>query len=56
MEPTQEDKIAWLAWLLLDELQSLLWNRYERPFLELMRQEQEQDHLRFLLNQKQSGE
>ncbi len=56
MEPTQEDKIAWLAWLLLDELQSLLFDRYERPFLELMRQEQEQDHLRFLLNQKQTTE
>jgi len=41
MEPTQEDKIAWLAWLLLDELQSLLFDRYERPFLGLMRQQQE---------------
>jgi len=56
MESTQEDKIAWLAWLLLDELQSLLWNRYERPFLEYIHQEQEQNHLRFLLNQKQTAE
>jgi hypothetical protein len=56
MEPTQEEKIAWLAWLLLDEVQSLLWNRYERPFMHFMRQEQEQNHLRFLLNQKQTPE
>jgi hypothetical protein len=56
MEQTQETKIAWLAWMLLDELQSLLWNRYERPFLEFMRQEQDQDHLRFLLNQEKPVE
>jgi len=51
MEQPQESKIAWLAWLLLDELQTLLWDRYEKQFLDLMRQEQEQNHLRFLLNQ-----
>lgn len=56
MEPTQEEKIAWLAWLLLDEVQALLWNRYERPFMELIRQEQEQSHLSSLLKQKQTQE
>jgi hypothetical protein len=56
MDNPQESKIAWLAWLLLDEVQLLLWNRYERDFLDLMRQEQEQNHLKFLLDQEQKTE
>jgi len=53
MEQPQETKIAWLAWLLLDEIQAFLWDRYEQQFLDLMRQEQEQNHLKFLLNQEE---
>ena len=56
MDLPQESKIAWLVWLLLDEVQTLLWDRYEQQFLELMRQEQEQNHLKFLLNQEKSTE
>ncbi len=52
MDQPQESKIAWLAWLLLDEVQTLLWDRYEKQFLDLMRQEQEQNYLKFLLNQE----
>jgi len=51
MDKTQEAKIAWLTWLLLDEIQALLWNRYDKQFLVFTRQEQEQNHLNFLLNQ-----
>jgi hypothetical protein len=56
MDQPQESKIAWLAWLLLDEVQTLLWTRYEKQFLDLMRQEQEQNHLKFLLDQEKSVE
>lgn len=56
MDTPQESKIAWLAWLLLDEVQSLLWDRYERHFLEFITEEQEQNHLKFLLNQEKPTE
>jgi hypothetical protein len=54
MDTHQESKIAWLAWLLLDEVHSFLWDRYEKQFLEFLTQEQ--DHLKFLLNQEQQTE
>lgn len=56
MDTPQESKIAWLAWHLLDEVQSFLWDRYERQFLDFLTQEQEQDHLKFLLNQERQTE
>ena len=56
MDQPQESKIAWLAWLLLDEVQTLLWNRYERQFFDFIRQEQEQNDLKFRLNQEQPME
>ena len=56
MDQPQESKIAWLTWLLLDEVQTFLWNRYERQFFDFMRQEQEQNQLKFRLNQEQPME
>ena len=56
MDQPQESKIAWLAWLLHDEVQTLLWDRYEQQCLDLMRQEQEQNHLKFMLNQEEQKE
>ncbi len=55
MDTHQEPKIAWLAWLLLDEVQNLLWHRYEQEFLHFIAQEQEQNHLRFILDQESSN-
>ena len=40
----------------IDEVQNLIWNRYEKEFLHFLSQEQEQNHLRFILSQEQPPE
>lgn len=39
MNKTDEAKVAWKAWNLLDELHQLLWDLYEEPFLQFIREE-----------------
>ena len=45
MNDSQEAKIAWMAWNLLDEIQNLLWNRYDKQFFRFMREEEERNQL-----------
>ena len=39
MNETHEAKLAWKTWNLLDELHQLLWDLYEEPFLQSIREE-----------------
>lgn len=39
MNKTDEAKLAWKAWNLLDELLQLLWDLYEEHFLQFIREE-----------------
>ena len=40
-----EAQLAWRIWQMLEELNSLLWNRYEDQFLSFAMEEEEQDWL-----------
>jgi hypothetical protein len=40
MHKADEAELAWRAWELLGDLQQLLWDRYEREFMDFLCQEQ----------------
>ena len=44
MKDENEIKIAWKLWHLVEELNDLIWNRYEDEFLQRHLQEQEQQY------------
>jgi|GEM_PF-1034543 len=39
MENRKESRLAWKIWTVLDEFSSLLWNLYEKEFLQLCRED-----------------
>jgi DNA polymerase IIIc chi subunit len=43
MKQASEAKIAWLLYHLLDELNDQLWNRYEKEFIRLATEEEEEE-------------
>lgn len=42
MEKASEAKIAWVLYHLIDELNDQLWNRYEKEFIRLATEEEEE--------------
>ena len=44
MKDENEIKIAWKLWHLVEELNDLIWDRYEDEFLQRHLQEQEQQY------------
>ena len=43
MQPGTEAKIAWILYNLLEEANDQLWNRYEKEFMRLVAEEEEQE-------------
>jgi len=43
MKPRTEVKIAWILYTLLEEANDQLWNRYEKEFMRLVAEEEEQE-------------
>ena len=39
MKNQKESRLAWKIWTFLDEFNSLLWNLYEKEFLEFCRED-----------------
>ena len=46
MKDEKEIQTAWEIWILINRLNDLLWNRYEKDFPDLDRQEEEDKFLR----------
>ena len=46
MKDPKEIQTAWKIWNLIEELNNLLWNRYEDDFLEIYLREEEDTFLR----------
>jgi hypothetical protein len=46
MKEERESQIAWEVWNLLEKLNDLLWNRYEKEFIDLMMAEEQEQYLR----------
>ena len=43
MKPATETKIAWILYNLLEEANDQLWNHYEKEFMQLVAEEEEQE-------------
>jgi hypothetical protein len=43
MKPATEAKIAWILYNLLEEANDQLWNHYEKEFMQLVAEEEEQE-------------
>ncbi len=50
MHKIDEAKLAWRAWDLLGDLLQLLWDRYEREFMDFLCQEQQPNQTPYPVN------